>query len=54
MDFISSIVPVILVDLCFVCPSKYIPNLLNAMYGCTDSNACNYDSNAVYDDESCI
>ena len=31
----------------------YIPNLIDAMYGCTNSNACNYDELAVYDDESC-
>tara|TARA_Y100000590_G_scaffold144745_1_gene166385 strand:+ start:255 stop:1073 length:819 start_codon:yes stop_codon:yes gene_type:complete len=31
----------------------YIPNLIDAMYGCTDSNACNYDEGAVYDDGSC-
>ena len=31
----------------------FIPNLLNEMYGCTDSNACNYDENAVFDNDSC-
>ena len=31
----------------------YIPTLLDAMYGCTDSSACNYDESAIYDDESC-
>ncbi len=31
----------------------YIPILIDAMYGCTDSNACNYDIGAIYDDESC-
>ena len=31
----------------------YIPNLLNSMYGCTDSSACNYEQEAVFDDESC-
>ena len=31
----------------------YIPSLINAMYGCTDSNACNYDVGSVYDDGSC-
>ena len=32
----------------------YIPTLLDEMYGCIDSNACNYDLGAVVDDESCI
>ena len=32
----------------------YIPNLLDAMHGCTDLNACNYDAAAVIDDESCL
>ena len=31
----------------------YIPNLLNELYGCTDSDACNYDSSASVDDGSC-
>jgi len=31
----------------------YIPNLIDNMYGCTDSNACNYDIESVYDDGSC-
>ena len=31
----------------------YIPNLIDSMYGCTDSNACNFDQEAVYDDGSC-
>jgi len=31
----------------------YIPTLLDAMYGCIDSSACNYDESAIYDDESC-
>ena len=31
----------------------YIPNLLNEMYGCTDSSACNFSESAVFDDESC-
>ena len=31
----------------------YIPNLIDSMYGCTDSNACNYDLGTVYDDGSC-
>ena len=33
---------------------NYIPELVNAMYGCTDVNACNYDENSVIDDESCL
>ena len=32
----------------------YIPNLLENMNGCTDSNACNYDEGAVVDDDSCL
>jgi hypothetical protein len=31
----------------------YIPALINSMYGCTDSEACNYNMTAVYDDDSC-
>jgi hypothetical protein len=31
----------------------YIPTLISAMYGCTDSNACNYNIESVYDDGSC-
>ena len=31
----------------------YIPNLLNEMYGCTDSSACNFSEGAVFDDDSC-
>ena len=31
----------------------YTPNLVDAMYGCTDPNACNFDMNAVYDNSSC-
>jgi len=31
----------------------YIPSLIDSMYGCTDSNACNYDESAVIDNESC-
>ena len=31
----------------------YIPNLLESMYGCTDSSACNYDESAVIDNNSC-
>jgi len=31
----------------------YIPNLIDAMYGCTDSTACNYDDDSVIDDGSC-
>ena len=31
----------------------YIPTLIESMYGCTDSIACNYNSESVYDDGSC-
>jgi len=31
----------------------YIPTLIESMYGCTDSNACNYVPGSVYDDDSC-
>ena len=31
----------------------YIPALINEMYGCLDSTACNYNIDAVYDDSSC-
>ena len=31
----------------------YIPLLTDAMYGCTDSNACNHNIGTVYDDGSC-
>ena len=31
----------------------YLPSLLDAMSGCTDSNACNYDVGTIYDDGSC-
>ena len=31
----------------------YIPILIDAMYGCTEPEACNYDIAAVYDDGSC-
>ena len=31
----------------------YIPSLIDSMYGCTDSTACNYDDNSVIDDASC-
>jgi len=31
----------------------YLPTLLDAMSGCTDSNACNYDVGTIYDDGSC-
>ena len=31
----------------------YIPTLIDAMYGCTDSNACNYNAESVYDNGSC-
>jgi hypothetical protein len=32
----------------------YIPILIDSMYGCTDSNSCSYDENAVYDNGSCV
>ena len=32
----------------------YLPELVNEMYGCTDSEADNFQSNYVYDDQSCI
>jgi len=32
----------------------YLPPLLDAMSGCTDSNACNYNLGSVYDDDSCL
>jgi len=32
----------------------YLPLLIDAMYGCTDSNACNYDIGTIYNDESCL
>ena len=32
----------------------YIPTLIDSMYGCIDSNACNYDQGAVYDNGSCL
>ncbi len=32
---------------------NYIPSLIEEMYGCTDSNACNYNSQASIDDGSC-
>ena len=32
---------------------NYIPELVNAMYGCTDINACNYDETSVINDDSC-
>ena len=31
----------------------YIPTLIEAMYGCIDSSACNYNEDAVIDDDSC-
>ena len=31
----------------------YIPILIDSMYGCSDPDACNYDSATVYDDDSC-
>ena len=33
--------------------NNYIPNLLDGIYGCTDENASNYDSDAAIDDGSC-
>ena len=32
----------------------YLPGLVDEMYGCTDLDAINYDSNSVYDNNSCI
>ena len=32
----------------------YLPPLIDAMYGCTDPNACNYNHGSIYDDESCL
>jgi len=32
---------------------NYIPTLLDELYGCTDSNACNYDVMADIDDGTC-
>mgnify|MGYP001244820361 FL=1 len=32
---------------------NYIPNLLDELYGCTDSSACNYDADAGINDGSC-
>ena len=32
----------------------YIPSLLDQMYGCIDSNACNYDIGAAINDGSCL
>ena len=32
----------------------YLPELVSEMYGCTDFQAINYDSNSVYNDNSCI
>ena len=31
----------------------YIPVLVDEMYGCTDSNACNHDVGAVYENNTC-
>ena len=31
----------------------YIPNLIDSMYGCTNSDACNYNEGSVIDDGSC-
>ena len=32
----------------------YLPPLIENMYGCIDSLACNYDFEAVYDDGTCL
>ena len=32
----------------------YIPNMIDSMYGCTDSFACNYNENAVFDDAAML
>ena len=32
----------------------YLPELVSEMYGCTDFQAINYDSNSVYNDNSCL
>ena len=32
----------------------YLPQLVDEMYGCTDLDAINYDSNTVYDNSSCV
>jgi len=32
----------------------YLPGLVDEMYGCADLDAINYDSNSVYDNNSCI
>ena len=32
----------------------YIPSLLDEMYGCMDSEACNYEESAAVDDGSCL
>ena len=32
----------------------YLPDLINSMYGCNDENACNYNSNTVFNDGSCL
>ena len=32
----------------------YLPNLINEMYGCRNEFATNYNSSAVYNDNSCI
>ena len=33
--------------------NNYIPELLNNLYGCTDTTSCNYDPEAVIDDGTC-
>jgi hypothetical protein len=32
---------------------NYVPSMLDDLYGCTDENASNYDSDAAIDDGSC-
>ena len=32
----------------------YLPNLIDEMYGCADTEAINYSPNVVYSDNSCI
>ena len=31
----------------------YLPVLIDTMYGCTDTTACNFDASAVYDNDTC-
>ncbi|MDC0204773.1 hypothetical protein OAJ65_03150, partial [Flavobacteriales bacterium] len=39
---------------CEVIDSIFIPMSVTAIYGCTDQNACNYNTNANCDDGSCL